>query len=435
MIAKALAFLGLFAALLGMSPIAAAGEPRHESPGRAEPGREIRVGVESGDVRGADNRVLQEAVDRMASLGGGTVRIGPGRYLMRNALMLRNNVRVIGSPGGTVLVACDGAKTRLVQDASSDPPHIVLEDPAAFRVGDGVAICDRRSPCSFAVTTATLTERMGPRTFRLSQKPVASYTVAQGATAAIAFPVVGGWNIRDAAVEGFTIDGNRPKAQPLDGCRGAGIYLYACQRVAVRRSTVRNCRNDGISFQWGSQDVTIEDCTVEDCLVFGLHPGSDSHHCVVRQNRSTGNGGPGLFVCVNVKHVLFEKNFFCGNQGPGISIGCRDTDNLFRENTIRGNEKTGILFRDDGGEPNAAHRNVFEKNTILDNGAREDKGRPPACVTVLGVHRGLVFRENTLGNTRPGGPASVGFLVVGGAEDLVNQANRFLNLPSAASKK
>jgi len=38
----------------------------------------ITVGVREGDLRGADNRVLQAAVDYIAKLGGGVVEIGAG---------------------------------------------------------------------------------------------------------------------------------------------------------------------------------------------------------------------------------------------------------------------------------------------------------------------------------------------------------------------
>ena len=425
----------VLAVAVGMATcLSATQEACCDEPGAKSAGfsaKELHVGIADGEIRGDDHRVLQEAVDRMASLGGGTVRVGPGRYLMRNALMLRSNVRVIGAPEeGTVLVSCQGAKTRLVQDAAHNQHQIVLADTAGFCVGDGVAIKDDCFPSAFAVTTATLAEKIGPRTFRLSKPLVKDYTVAQNATVALAFPVVGGWNVKDVVVQRLTIDGNRTKAEALDGCRGAGIYLYACERVTIRRCTVRNYRGDGISFQWASRDVTVEDCLVENCAVFGLHPGSDSHHSIMRQNRSVGNGGPGLFVCENVKHVTFEKNELRNNQGPGISIGCRDTDNVFRENTITNNTTTGILFRDDGGEQKGAHRNVFEKNIILDNGSPAEADRPPACITILGTHRDLVFRENTLGNTQPDGPADIGILVVNDAEELTNEANRFLNLKS-----
>lgn len=375
-----------------------------------------------------DARAIQEEIDRTANQGGGTVHIAPGRYVLRAALTLRSKVRVIGTPGSTVLASSHGAKALLARDAGHNTDQIVLAEDADFRVGDGVAIRDARSPSAFAVTTATLAERTSPKTFRLSAPLVQDYAVARGATVARAFPVMGGWNIQDATVEGITIDGNRQKAEALDGCRGAGIYLYACQHVTVRNCTVRNYHGDGISFQWGSRDVTVEDCLVEDCAVFGLHPGSDSHHSVVRRNRSLANGGPGIFVCESVKHVAFEKNELRGNHGPGISIGCRDTDNVFRENTIVANGRTGILFRDDGGEAKGAHRNVFEKNRVLDNGSSSQGDPPPAAVTILGSHRDLVFRKNTLGNAERGGPAGTGILVLGDAQGLRSEANRFLNL-------
>jgi hypothetical protein len=40
----------------------------------------------------------------------------------------------------------------------------------------------------------------------------------------------------------------------------------------------------------------------------------------------------------------------------------------------------------------------------------------------------LVFRENTLGNTQPGGPAGIGILLGSGAKGITNERNRFLNL-------
>jgi parallel beta-helix repeat protein len=357
--------------------------------------------------------------------------------VLRATLRLRSNVRVIGNVPrkravpDTVLASCDGAKTRLAQDAARNTDRIVLAEEADFRVGDGVAIRDDGSSAGFAVTTATLAEKTGPKAFRLSQPLVQDYAVSRGAAVARAFPVVGGWNVQHATVESLVIDGNRWNAEALDGCRGAGIYLYACQDVTIRNCYVHDCRGDGISFQWGSSGITVEDCWVRECLVFGLHPGSDSHHCVVRRNTSTGNGGPGLFVCENVTHVLFEDNAFFGNEGPGVSIGCRDTDNVFRGNRIAANAGTGILFRDDGGEAKGAHRNVFEENVVLDNGHRS-KDMPQACVTILGAHRDLVFRQNTLGNLHE--PDGAGIRIVGEAPGLRNEANRLVNLKAEVDR-
>jgi parallel beta-helix repeat protein len=391
---------------------------------RAEPGTaEIRVGIDEGDIRGNDHRALQAAVDYVAGLGGGSVYVGPGRYEMRNALKLRDNVSVVGVAEKTILAACDGFASPLATDGDANERQITVEDPSGFRIGDGVSIGDRDKG-GFEVTTATLVAQTGRNSFRLSAPLYLDYMVAKKATARLAFPVVGGWNVKNAAVEGLTIDGNREKAQALNGCRGAGIYLFECDRVAIRNCTVRNYRGDGISFQV-SQNVRVENCLSENHEGLGIHPGSGSQHPVVLGNRSIGNGGDGLYVCWRVKHGVFEKNEISGNQKAGISIGHKDTDNVFRNNTVVGNSLTGVLFRNEA-EAMGAHRNVFEFNRILDNGG--ERGSKSAAILIEGHHHDLVFRNNTIGNTGGDGKTAVGILKGDNAKNLDADGNEFVNI-------
>jgi hypothetical protein len=381
-------------------------------------GAEIRIGVREGDLRGDDHRALQAAVDYVAALGGGTVHVGPGRYQMRNALILRDNVRIVGVPDQTVLVACDGVVVPLAADGDCNQREITVADPSVFRVGDGVSIHDRSSG-GFEVTTATLTARVGPNTFRLSRPLYLDYLVSNQAAVRLTFPVVGGWQIKNAVVEGLTIDGNRAKAQPLNGCRGAGIYLFECDNVTFRRCTVRHYNGDGISFQV-SQRVTVEDCVCEHNAGHGLHPGSGSQHPVVRGNRSRGNGQDGLFVCWRVQQGLFEENDLQGNTRAGISIGHKDTDNLFRRNQVVANGSTGVVFRNES-EAMGAHRNRFEQNVILDNGL----AGTGAAIVIHGPHHDLVFRENDIGYSQPQDRARVGIRSSKLAKGLQAEANHF----------
>jgi parallel beta-helix repeat protein len=393
-------------------------------------GAEIRVGIDDGDLRGADHRALQAAVDYVAALGGGTVYIGPGRYEMRNALTLRDNVRVVGVPGQTVLVACDGFHTPLVADGDCNQREITVADSAGLRVGDGIAVADKRAGGGFGVTTATLTAKVGANVFRISRPLYFDYVMSQQAVARRAFPVVGGWQVKHAAVEGLTIDGNRDRAEPLDGCRGGGIYLFESEDVAIRNCTVRNYNGDGISFQV-SQGVTVEGCQLENNAGHGLHPGSGSQRPVVRHNRSTGNGQDGLFVCWRVRHGQFEDNTLQGNRRSGLSIGHKDSDNLFRGNRILGNDDAGIFFRNES-EPMGAHRNRFEKNVVLDNGGEE-----AAAVVIRGEHHDLVFRDNVIGYSQPRSGATVGIRTSETAKGLNADENDFRNVatPVAVEKK
>ncbi len=370
----------------------------------------------------ADGPAIQAAVDRAAAAGGGIVKLSAGRVVLRNALTLRSGVSLVGVPGQTVLAACDGATSRLLLDGDANERQLTLAEPAAFRAGDGVVVKDSRYGGGFTVTTATLAEPAGaPGAFKLSQPLYLDYMVANEATASLAFPVVAGWNVEDVALEGLTIDGNRAKQSALDGCRGGGIYLFECARVAVRNCVVRGYHGDGISFQV-SADVTVEDCLAEGNAGLGIHPGSGSSRPIVRRNRSLGNDRDGLFVCWRVTQGRFEDNELRGNGGVGVSIGHKDSDNKFTGNTIANNAAGGILFRNES-QPMGAHRNVFEGNTILDNG----KGGEP-CIRIRGHHHNLVFRNNTIGDSAPGQKARVGIACGPEALGLESRDNRFQNV-------
>jgi hypothetical protein len=401
--------------------VAAADAPKS---GKSQ-GAEIHVGIDDGDFRGNDHRALQAAVDYVAKLGGGTVRIGPGRYQLRNALMLRDNVRIRGVPGKTVLAACDGVRVLLAADGDCNERQITVEDGSKFQVGDGVTIQDSRSANGFEVTTATLTGRVDARTFQICAPLYLDYMVSQKASACLSFPVVGGWQVKNGVVEGLTIDGNRAHTERLDGCRGGGVYLFECEDITIRNCLVRAYNGDGISFQV-SHHITVEDCLCEENAGLGLHPGSGSQHPVVRRNRSFHNGGDGLYVCWRVKHGLFEDNEVRDNHGAGVSIGHKDTDNLFRRNTIIGNGKSGVLFREES-EPMGAHRNVFEDNRILDNGVAAGNKGSGACIEIRGCHHDVVFRNNTIGASKPAS-GGVAILAAKQAKGLQATENQFLNV-------
>ena len=390
----------------------------------------VRVGIDDGDLRGRDHRVLQAAIDYVANLGGGTVEIKPGRYTLRNAVQFRNNVHVIGAKD-TVLVLGPGRKTGLAKDVAKGATDITLADPAGFELGDAIAREDKAGH-GFEVTTATLIARLGPKTFRISQPAESDYLLSRGAEVKHAFSGIGGWNIKNASVKGVTIEGNHgtPGSEYLGGCRGAGVYLFGCENVRVADCTVRKYNGDAISFQGKCEKITIEHCLCEDNFNVGLHPGSGSHSCVVRKNTLRNNGYVGLFVCVGVRKVLFEDNDITSNAGCGISIGFDDTDNVFRANRVTGNAETGVLFRRDSPKAeHGAHRNVFEKNLIKDNlGPRPAKSnsRPSsagqACVVIEGAHHDLVFRDNDLGFSKA--HAGSAFLLDAAVKDLRLLDNR-----------
>ena len=65
----------------------------------------ITVGNHDADLIGNSEKVLQAAVDAIARLGGGTIKILPGTYRLRNSVYLASKVRIVGSGAESVTVS------------------------------------------------------------------------------------------------------------------------------------------------------------------------------------------------------------------------------------------------------------------------------------------------------------------------------------------
>ncbi len=354
----------------------------------------VTVGLHDADIVGADNRALQAAVDYIADLGGGTVEIGAGEYLMRDSLHLRSGVTVRGLGGKTILRKAKAAVSPLQLDGDYGEGQITLKNPEGFAVGDGVAVWDKNAH-GFHTTVARIIGRNG-NTFAISLPLNADCMVANGGGAASVFPVISGYNGEGVRVESLTVDGNKDENVPLDGCRGGGIFLYRCPGAVISHCTVRRYNGDGISFQQ-SNDAQVLECVSEDNASLGLHPGSGSQRPLVRGCVARGNGDDGLFLCWRVKNGVFENNTLEANGRYGISICHKDTDNLIRNNHVQGNHEDGVYFRNET-EGMAGHRNRVEDNLIENNGV----GRDAAGIRVRGETHDLVFKDNLIRDTRTG---------------------------------
>ena len=355
----------------------------------------ITVGKENADLIGNDNRVLQAAVDYIAGLGGGIVEVGEGEYVMHDSLHLRSNVTVRGKKGKTILRKANGVTFALALDGDFGEQQVTVEKPAGFGVGYGVAIWDDRSG-GFHTTVARITGRNG-NTFSIDNPLMADCMVRNKARAATVFPVVSAYNLEGARIENLVIDGSKESNVHLNGCRGAGIFLYRAFKTVIQGCVVRNYNGDGISFQQ-SNDVTVVDCVCEDNASLGLHPGSGSQRPIVRKCIARRNGTDGLFLCWRVRHGLFEDNILEGNGRFGISIGHKDSDNLLRRNRVRLNRRDGVFFRNES-LGMAAHRNRLEENIIENNGT----GGEAAGICIRGHTNDLVFKNNTIRDTRTEG--------------------------------
>jgi hypothetical protein len=349
----------------------------------------ITVGPDKADLVGSDQKVIQAAVDYVARLGGGTVKILPGTYRMRNAVYLQSHVRLLGSGMDSVLVKEPSQKVVLASDSDWFDQEITLADATGFEIGDGVCL---RHDDGGRVTKRTLIARSGQR-FKLDRALRANYWTKDNATAATLFPLLSGENIANVAIENLTLDGNGTNNEKLDGNHAGCIFLQDCNTIAIRGVTARNYNGDGISWQV-CHDVVVESCHSHDHTGLGLHPGSGSQRPIIRGNKLQRND-IGIFFCWGVKFGLASKNIIEDNRSSGISIGHRDNNNLIIENEIRGSGKVGVLFRPERGKAFAPHRNRVERNRILDTGSENG-----VAIDVQGETESVALVQNELRETR-----------------------------------
>ena len=368
-----------------------AGRTHPENELLARPGVILMVGISSADIIGNDNRALQAAVDYAGNLGGGTVLIGPGEYLMRDALHLRSRVTVRGAGETTVLKKDCEHRAPLAADGDFGEAAITVQNPEGFAIGRGVYVASKTIK-NFLGACATILNRRS-NYFTLSRSLNADVLTTDGGFAATIYPVISGCNLEDARVENLAVAGNRAgNPTKVDGCRTAGIFLYRGDHCVISNCFVRDYNGDGISFQQ-SNDVQVDGCVVERCAGFGLHPGSGSQRPSVKNCRAIENGEDGFFFCWRVRGGVAESNWLENNGGYGMSIGHKDSDNFVRKNTIIGNKLGGVYWRAET-EPMAAHRVIFENNTVRDN---EGWG-----LFVDGATHGTIIRSNIVEDTGSG---------------------------------
>ena len=353
----------------------------------------ISVGPKKADLVGTNEKALQAAVDYMARMGGGTVRVLPGEYRLRNAVHLRDKVRILGSGEDSVLIKEASVKVKLADDSDWYDQEITLENTKGFRVGDGVCLRAKNPhDGGNTVIKRTLVARSGNR-FKLNAGLRKNLWLSGNPTAATLFPLLNCEHVKHVAIENITLDGNRANNENLNGNYAGCIFAQDCSRLTFRNVEARNYNGDGMSWQI-CHDVVVENCHSHDHNGLGLHPGSGSQRPVMRGNKLERNN-IGIFFCWGVRHGIAENNINIEND-IGISIGHRDTDNFILNNDVLRSRKGGIVFRPDArGKDFGPHRNRVEKNRIIDSGNEAGIG-----VEVRGNIRDITLKANEIRETR-----------------------------------
>jgi len=374
-------------------------------------------------LRGNDDKIIQAGIEYLHRLGGGTLRLQPGTYTLRNAVYLRPNITLQGSGQGTVLEKADSVVTELARDADWFEYGVRVKDPKGFVPGGGIMLQAKTGPGDWQrdVLLATITAIRGDVIF-IDRIPQKDFWTEKNATATAVFPLLTAEHVDDVAIKDLVLEGRRDRNEHINGNFSGAVFLQHCNRWRFDNVEARDYNGDGFSVQV-ADDIQFQNCRAIHNADLGFHPGSGAQRPVFRDCTATGNH-IGLFFCWGVSDGRAENCTFAEND-YGISIGHRDTDNLIRGCTFERNGEVGILFRDEAVEFRGGHRNLIENCSIRDTG----KAKPGIGIDIQGKTQDISIRQVTFENT-PAGKQSTAIRIGKEAQRISLQNNKFIGCPT-----
>jgi hypothetical protein len=354
----------------------------------------ITVGGSNADIPGYTNRAIQIAVDALPAEGG-TVKLNEGTFIIKGAVRLKSNVKLIGSGDATVLKRGPGFKSKMAVDADYGEIILTVEDASGFEPGMDVQVWDDPQKSCWRVSIAKITEVKG-NTIYTDRGMIADYWCRRNGWVSNAGS---GVYVRDADnvyIADFMVDGNKKNTVKVDGCNNGGIAVFKSKNVTIDNVHIKDFNGEGISWQI-TENVTVQNCEIEGCANMGMHPGTGSPKSKILNNNSHDNAVDGMYICWRAHHSIVRGNKFHHNGRYGICNGHKDSDIIFEDNHIYENGSEGINFRINNAK-NSPHNNTLINNVIENNGQKE----PAYGIGIYSLSENMIIKNNIIRDTKNG---------------------------------
>ena len=354
----------------------------------------LTVGGMQADVQGFSNRSIQMAVDALPAEGG-TIKLFPGTYELKDGVRLRSNVNLIGSGKETILKRADGFQSRLIDDADYAELKLMVEDASGFEPGMSVQIWDEPQSGCWDVSAGTITD-IQDNVIYIDSYLIRDYRADHDGWVSNAGSGVLVNEAENVLISNLVIDGNKEHSERMDGCNGGGVAILRSKNVTIENVHVKDFNGEGITWQI-TENVTVQNCEIEGSGNIGLHPGTGSPKSRILNNNVHHNTVDGMFICWRVHHSVVKNNQFHHNGRHGICTGHKDSDVVFENNHVFENGNDGINLRQENPR-NSPHRNTFINNLIENNGqSGEGYG-----FAVYSEPQDLVIKDNIIRDTGKG---------------------------------
>jgi nitrous oxidase accessory protein NosD len=363
----------------------------------------LTVGGKDADIQGFSNRSIQMAVDALPAEGG-TVKLGPGTYELKDGVRLRSNIKLIGSGPETILKRGMGYKSRLIDDADYAELKLMVEDASGFEPGMSVQILDGPQSGCWDVSAATITD-IQDNVLYIDKYLIRDYRADNDGWVSNAGSGVLVMEAENVLVSNLVIDGDKENNEKMDGCNGGGVAILKSRYVTIENVHVKDFNGEGITWQI-TENVTVQNCEIEGSGNIGLHPGTGSPRSKILNNNVHHNTVDGMFICWRVHHSVVKNNQFHHNGRHGICTGHKDSDVVFEDNHVFENGQDGVNLRQENTR-NSPHRNTFINNLIENNGQNgEGYG-----FAVYSEPQDLVLKDNIIRDTGKGTQKAAVFLL------------------------
>lgn len=174
---------------------------------------------EPADVVGNDDVALKAGLDRLRK-SGGTLVVGPGRYVIRRSLILPAKIVVRGEPGAVLALP---APVLTAEAAPAGSSELVLAGPHEFDTSGGRILLQILPPSDQSTFADGVTEKLdlqpstrveGHRVFL--DVPLAA-DVPAGSRVGLPLKIFQTHPLGLATIEGLTFDGGRVESIPMPG--------------------------------------------------------------------------------------------------------------------------------------------------------------------------------------------------------------------------
>jgi parallel beta-helix repeat protein len=382
----------------------------------------LTVGQTEGDMIGKDDKIIQAGIEYLNRLGGGTLRILPGVYNIKNAIYLHPNITIKGSGENTVLKMSPGFVTPIIRNIDGLEYGVQVKDPSGFTPGRGIMLrTTEKEAWAIDVLKATVTKIDGDIIYfdKIADK---DFHLKKQCTAATIFPIITAENADNVNIEDIVLDGNKEQNEHINGNFSGALFLHYCNNWNFKNVTAKNYNGDGFSWQT-CNDIHFDSCKALNNTDLGFHPGTGAQRPIITNCIASGNS-QGIYFCWSVTDGFVDNCTFSENVTYGISIGHRDTDNIIRNCLVENNKETGILFRKDGDDEFfAGNRNLIKNCTIRDNGTNKEG---------IGIDIRWKTKDITIENTKfinsQGGNQKIGIQISKDAERINTSGNTFENI-------